>query len=200
MHRVAYAFALSLFVAAPSSAQPATQTAGFRAVDIFGGFATHIGYGTADRPNGPGGDRFNGWDVGASFRPLPWFGITGTIGRTWHGDTAVMHYLAGPRVGTSYGGNYYGVRLFAHVLAGVGSVSAPGLQTATGVEIAAGAGFDVWYVVRIQGEYRRLPHAATGSAGAVLKQNQVSVFLGGVIPLCFRGCRPNDVDGINMAK
>jgi hypothetical protein len=40
------------------------------AVDIFGGFATHVGYGTADRPNEPGGDRFHGWDVGASFRPF----------------------------------------------------------------------------------------------------------------------------------
>jgi hypothetical protein len=111
-----------------------------------------------------------------------------------------MHYLTGPRVTASYGGNHYGVRLFAHALAGVGSVSAPGLHAETGLEIAAGAGFDVWYVIRIQGEYVRAPRAATGSAGAVLKQNQVRLFLGAVIPLCFRGCRPEDVDGINMSK
>lgn len=199
MHGVACLVALSSLFAVHAAAQPARQTAGFIGLDIFGGYATH-GYGTADDAADNGDEGFNGWDVGASFRPRPWIGITGTIGRTWLGDTRVMHYLAGPRFTTSYGGNYYGIRLFTHVLAGVGSVSTKGLPAESGLEIAAGAGADVWYVIHVQADYLRLPDAQRASTATPFRQHQVRLIVGGVIPFCFRECRPHDEDGIDLSK
>ena len=199
MHRVSSFSAFILLLAIPCTAQPIATTPGFAAVDIFGIFTSHVGYGSADAPTEEERARFNGWDLGTSFRPLPWLAVTGTVGRTWNGDTRLMHYVAGPRVTTSYGGNYYGVRSFAHFLAGAASGRSADLPADTGLEIVAGGGFDFWYVLRMQFDYVRLP-ILTGPGGIPLKRNQVRIALGGVVPFCFRGCRPNDVDGINLSK
>ena len=170
------------------------------ALDIFGGAAVHSGYGSADAQTEEARAEFVGWDVGASVRPLPWLGITGAIGRTWQGETRIMHYLAGPRFTTSYGDNYYGVRGFAHVLVGVAAATAADLPTQTGMEIAVGAGFDIWGMVRFQFDYLRLPGNVRTPGGHALQQNQVRGVVGGVLPLCFRGCRPNELDGLDLSK
>jgi hypothetical protein len=169
------------------------------AVDIFGGYASHVGYGSADEATVENGNRFQGWDLGASLRPLPWLGLTGTVSRTSKDDTRIMHYLGGPRLMSSYGGNYYGLRGFVHVLLGAGSVSVAGQPSSTGLEVLAGAGFD-WYVVRMQLDYLRLPSGVRETSGTPAQQNQMRLMVGGVLPLCFSGCRPNDVDGIDLSR
>jgi len=204
-HRVssgllAVAMAAGVAARADAQAQPSVGSNGFMAVDIFGGYATHRGYGSAEALDEEDRQDFDGWEVGASVRPQPWLGVTASIGRTWQGENRVMHYLAGPRFNTSYAGNYYGFRGFAHVLLGMGSVSAASAQAQSGFELVAGAGLDVWYVARIQFDYLRLPDGVLRASGTPLPVNQVRVMVGGVVPLCFRGCRPHDADGITLSR
>jgi hypothetical protein len=59
-------------------------------------------------------------------------------------------------------------------------------------EIVVGAGVDALYVVRFQFDYVRMNLAG-------LPKNNARVFAGGVLPLCFRGCRAFDKDGLNLS-
>jgi hypothetical protein len=55
-----------------------------------------------------------------------------------------------------------------------------------------GAGFDA-FLFRMQFDYVRtdLP---------LVPRNRLRVFIGGLVPLCFRGCRPEWEDGIPVTR
>lgn len=160
----------------------ATKTqAPFLAVDVFGG--THPQSSTSAAPNRPAATF--GWEIVGTVRPLRWFGIAAAVGRVRTPERAwIDHVQAGPRVSTPLG-RITDLRGFAHVLAGRAKSRLPNGATATSLELMSGVGVDVFSVFRVQLDVvrRDLP-AFPKTDGRFL--------FGVAIPLCFRGCGPND--------
>jgi hypothetical protein len=157
----------------------------FLGLDVFGG---GMGVGSAADSSSGADFSSNGFEVGGTLRVLHWLGFTGSFGRTSDDlDRHLQHYLAGPRVTSGYGG--LGVRTFAHALAGWASNRSPSPTASSGYELLIGGGFDSFGVMRLQFDYARLPidgHHRHGLRG----------FFGGVLAICFRGCRPDGADGM----
>ena len=169
----------------PAVAQPAVSYLG---VDVFGGLAPHT------RNNAPeDAESFNGWGVGGTVRFLPWLGATGTYGQSKSDSLRLRHVLAGATVTSRFCCEYW-VRPFAQVLAGtVQARPAGGGLSESGLELVAGAGFDFFAFGRFQIDYVRLN--LEGPAAAPMGKNNLRLWVGGVVPLCFRGCRPDSSDG-----
>lgn len=132
-----------------------------------------------------------GWQLGASLRAgrkLQWLGWTGTYGRYSNDDVHVSEVLAGVRVTTPFTmSGDYAVRLFAHALGGSMSSTAQAGVRDRGPSFVLGGGVDMLFF-RIQLDW---VHA---SVAGVLS-NAPRAFVGGVVPLCFSGCRPDSQDG-----
>jgi len=144
---------------------------------VFGGYLSS-GPGA---PEGEPSPRFGGWEVGGSVYPTKWVGVTGSFARTSRDDGYLLkESLAGVRVATAYG--YMGARSFAHVLVGAVSVNGPGISD-RGKAVVVGGGFD-YLLVRLQIDYLRLDL----DAPVFSTKNQARVFLGGLLPFCFRRC------------
>jgi hypothetical protein len=160
----------------------------FLAVDFTGGVLQFSNqYETAGVGDG------RGWYVGATIRPQTWWGITGEVARTTTRDDAhrAVHYLGGVRVNTTSGGEF-ATRLFAHAL--VGGTNVHDLTGShAGTQFVTGAGFDFLYFVRVQGDY--VLSNVTG-----LTKNHGRVLVGVVLPLCFKGCRKEGIDGIPLSR
>jgi hypothetical protein len=200
------AFAVCAFVAANAQAQataapppaappaqavtPASSGMPFLGVDLFGGA---MGLGTSGDSTTEGGTdgefSGSGWEVGGTVRFRPWLGITGSLARTSEAGHSAYHYLAGPRVSSGYGGEF-GSRLFAHALAGWAK-SGSSVTPDSGYELVLGAGFDGLVFLRLQFDYVRLPFGDG-------HKNGFRGFFGGVVPLCFRACRPDNADGFEV--
>ena len=160
----------------------------FLAVDFTGGLLQFTNqYETAGVGDG------RGWCVGATIRPQSWWGITGEVARTTTRDDAhrAVTYLGGVRVNTTIGGEF-ATRLFAHAL--VGGANVHDLTGShAGTQFVTGAGFDFFVFVRVQGDY-----VLSNVRG--LKKNHGRVFVGVVVPLCFRGCQAGGPDGIPLSR
>ena len=171
----------------PAPTPVASTPQRFLGLDLFGGV---MGLGSGkESDDGESGFDGTGWEVGGTVRFRPWLGVTGTFARTTSdAGERLYHFLAGPRVNTDIGGEF-GSRAFAHVL--LGGTSARGPSAAGGYELVIGGGFDTFAVMRLQFDYVRVRSGRDYRNGA-------RSFFGGVIPLCFRGCRPGAADGFEI--
>ena len=121
-----------------------------------------------------------GWELGGSYYPLDWLGLTGSLARVSEEDADLHQYLGGVRFSTAYS-DYYMVRGFAHVLVGAASVNAPG-ESEPGSELVLGVGWEI-FLMRLQFDYMRL-----NIDSPLVGKNLGRIFLGGVVPICFRRC------------
>jgi hypothetical protein len=170
--------------------QPPLIEEGFRALDLFGGWAVH----NANGSEGATEDVFKGWGLGGTVRFIRWLGLTGSLARTSSGDLRLLQFLAGPTFIGPYG--ELGIRGFAHVLGGGVSASSQDGFSESGFQLIAGAGFDFFFF-RMQVDYTR--YNLDGPASGTFAKNQVRGFIGGVAPLCFRGCQRAQ-DGIDLTR
>ena len=172
---------LPAFAAAQEPAPPAVSAPDkperLLALDIFGGWSGCCAAietpGTGEESNKIGG---NGWEVGATvLYGKRWLGIKSTVGRTTIFDVPVWQVTAGPQV---YIGKSY-ARWLAHALVGFSKTSGV-TPSQSSVMWVAGGGLDL-FILRLQGDYVRL------SLDGVEKNN-FRLFVGVVLPLCFRAC------------
>ena len=162
---------------APPAASAPDKPERLLALDIFGGWSGCCAAvetpGTGEESNKIGG---NGWEVGATvLYGKRWLGIKSTVGRTTIFDVPVWQVTAGPQV---YYGKAYG-RFLAHALVGFSTTSGV-TPSQSSVMWVLGGGIDL-FILRLQGDYVRL------SLDGVEKNNS-RVFVGLVLPLCFRAC------------
>ncbi len=158
----------------------------FLGLDVFVGGAAYALENPPRNEEGEVEDAWGkyGWDAGATLTVGPaWLGITGTLGSHPVENVSIFHVLAGPRLTTGWAVAELAGRGFAHALVGVARTSAANTSQ-TGGELVLGAGMDIMFF-RIQGDYVRL------NVPGVPKNNQ-RIFVGAVVPMCFRGCREND--------
>jgi len=172
----------------------------FLAVDVLGGFVEH---GRKDtRVDHESLWKFKGWEAGGNVRFIRWLGAAGTVARTTDGDRRLWEYLAGPQFSTCY--CLWGAgaaRAFAHTLVGTVSASSPNLPAEHRSELVIGGGFDVPVIyLRLQFDYLRSGVSEEELSPNGLQQNTARAFVGVVVPLCFRQCRAEDVDGIQVRK
>jgi hypothetical protein len=167
------------------------------AVDVIGGGVPH----PDPTPGEEEPDKFapmGGWQVGSSLRFLNrarWLGVAASYARHSNDEVAVRDVLIGARATSPWlTGNEAIVRGFAHALIGHASArpKAAGQPSGSSPELVVGAGFDV-FLFRMQFDYVRtdLP---------LVPRNGLRVFIGGFVPLCFRGCRPEWEDGIPVRR
>ena len=184
------AVALYLLVVLPSVVSAQTTSPNFFQLEIDGGFLVHGGGG--DPVEGqPDTHNHKGWRVASEFKPFRMAGIVAEVGRTWNDVRPFKHYLAGGRVGTSSRGADGPVHYFAHGLLGMAEAGAYSNAPAEkGLEFVVGGGIDV-AILRMQLDYMRLSLRDVPA-------NQGRFFIGGVIPLCFRGCTKDD--GFDLSK
>ena len=185
--------------AAQAAQQPLSGSGRFLAIDPFAGF---VGHGTASATSGDeqaeeSGIGFRGWEAGATVRVARWFGITGSYARTSGNGFRLHHYFGGPQFSTAYAGQ--GVRGFAHVLLGAVVASSPTAPSETAPELVIGGGFDAFGFLRLQLDYLRSNVHLSTSQG-LAPRNQIRMFLGAVVPLCLRSCRPDGWDGIDISR
>ena len=168
-----------------AEAQPTSDRPAFLGADVFGGFPVLVQ---------PVDDEsqlsFTGWEAGGTVRLRPWWGVKGTIARTSGDRYRQWQYLGGTEVNHSK--LNLGARYFAHALVGYITERAPDGTSPGSAEFVVGGGFDYSFL-RVQLDYARgaLPDRS---------KNNLRVFLGGVVPLCFSECRPDDQDGIPIRQ
>jgi len=198
--RLATALCLSAHFAGAASAQPVTNARPeFFAVDVFGGWVDFGGERSDGESSGTPPRLGKGWSAGATWRWQPRIGVRTEVAQTL-GDTGrSWQYLGGISLNSSYdmgqsdpGGGVYrpgtGLRGFAHALAGYVRDSTGDGGGNGGAEVMAGAGFD-WLFFRLEADYVRVGLDSRPKNGS-------RVFVGGVLPLCFRSCSQNDGDGL----
>ena len=174
-------------VAHAQSQAPAGPT--FVAADFFGGLSVISISGEEDEIAA------KGWEVGSTLRFQPWWGIKAGFARTKRPDSHQWQYLGGLEVATKHGlsGNAVG-RGFAHALVGyIKERATDGGGSKGSPELVLGAGLDVLFFFRLQVDYARV-NLPTRS------KNNVRVFVGGVVPLCFKGCDANWEYGIPIRQ
>lgn len=187
MNRI-FLLAMALLLASPAVVAAQSARDRFLAADIFGGvLPAGIGKSGEDSTAGPWD--IDGWEVGATIRFRPWLGADVSGGRHTMDGVRTHHLLAGPRIATRYL-DPWAVRFFAHALVGFGNASVTSGSSESGAEMAAGAGFDLFGVIRMKFDYVRL------AAGSKPLQSG-RAFIGGVVPLCFRGC--SEADGFDVS-
>jgi len=186
------AIAMLLVTASSAGAQQPGQP--YLGLDIFGGVSA-AGSATNDAQpdvsiDDPASKGSRGWEVGTTvFVASRWLGITGSVGRSTGGGLTYYDYLLGPRF--QFTNELAMARAFAHVLAGGLQANRPDGTSITSAEFVVGGGFD-YSLVRLQFDYVRR------QAPELPRRNGLRVFLGGVVPLCFRQCL--DSDGIPVGK
>jgi hypothetical protein len=172
-----------------ASGTAATGSGSFLGLDIFAGAAQ---YQLKNPPKGEDGKVENafgkyGWDLGTTVNiGVRWVGITGTVGHHTIENIPTFHVLAGPRFTTDWAFTHTAAgRAFAHVLAGVVRTAGqtPSTPSENGPEVVVGGGFDL-FLFRCQFDYVRLGLDR-------LPRNNFRLFLGGVVPVCLRGCNEN---------
>lgn len=178
---------------AKPAATPQDRPGRYLRLDIFAGGAT---YQFKDPPKDENGEAESvygayGWDTGATLSvAVPWLGITGSIGHHTIENVPAYHLLVGPRYTTEWGCEALCGRAFVHALAGLARTSG-GVPPQTSGEFALGGGLDFMPLfLRIQIDQVWL------NLNGVPKGN-FRMFVGGVLPLCFRACR--DTDFINVS-
>jgi hypothetical protein len=178
---------VALLLAVPYAAAGQTNSDMFLALDLSGGYAGDVSSGESDADV----PRLQGWEIGATLRvPTPWFGVAGHVSRATLEDQRILDYVVGPRFSTRHDG-YYSVRYFGHVLVGASQLRL-GPASEHGAILLVGGGLDA-LVLRFQLDYvKRNFHR--------LPKNDARVFFGGAFPLCFRGCRPDDRDGLTLPR
>jgi hypothetical protein len=153
-------------------------------VDVFGGFvggplAESIApVQSEDEAQQPS---LVGWEVGSSLRLLkPWLGVVGSYGQRGYADGSMREILTGVRFTTPWFIGGEGVaRYFAHALGGYSHERI--LETTdSGPALVLGGGFDL-LAFRFQVDYLR--HSLS-----IAPRDTVRVFVGGMIPFCFRTC------------
>ena len=187
MFRVTALIAVSLALPPAAAAQTARED--FLALDVSGGF---IGGSRTTISDDDAASGSKGWEIGSTLRFLkPWFGVAGHVSRTTGGGTRTADYLAGVRLTGPYAGDLRG-RGFAHVLAGMGDVRTSSTLSERSPVLLIGAGFDVLQFVRFQVDY-------SNRGVDVLPRHDGRAMFGATLPLCFRGCRSGDVDGVSVS-
>jgi hypothetical protein len=133
-----------------------------------------------------------GWDAGATVSyGVRWMGITGTFGSQPVAESgSAYHLVVGPRVSSPWAvWGDLGGRFFAHALGGL--VRTRGVTPSqSSAEWVLGGGIDI-LLFRLQFDYVRLNLNG-------VDRNNVRGFVGGVVPLCFRGCS-DDKDLFNVS-
>ncbi len=205
---IAAALALSLLGACLGEAARAQEPAkpagthqdrpeSYLRLDLFAGAALHRVKDPPKNENGavePGWGEI-GWESGATLSvTVPWAGITGSIGNYNIQNVPAYHLLVGPSFTSSWGdADFIFVRAFAHGLAGVAWTSG-GMPSQTSGEFALGAGIDIMpFFLRIQGDQVWLNLDG-------LPRTYSRVFVGAVIPLCFRACRNTDMIEVSRRR
>ena len=184
---MAVVFSVSVEAAATAQTDP------FLAIDAYAGFLGHrTPSGDQERVDETG---FRGFEVGSSVRFAPRMGIKVAASRTTANQSRVVQFAVGPELTTSYTST--GVRAFTHLLAGAASVRPSEGSSTWTAALVAGAGFDTFYVVRLQFDYLWLNLAAPEST--TVGRHQLRVFIGGVVPMCLRRCRPDYGNGIDLS-
>ena len=84
-------------------------------------------------------------------------------------------------------------RVFAHAMAGAAGGSFRGASVSYGPAFVTGAGFDFPGFGRFQVDYVR------ADVGAGQSPHGLRGMIGGVVPLCFRGCRGSS-DGLDLSR
>jgi hypothetical protein len=136
--------------------------------------------------------QMRGWEIGGSVRPLSQlrsFSVTASYGQHSSSELTMRDTLVGVRMTSPWLVSGEGaVRGFTHVLVGY-AWGRPVVGPPSGSpELVIGAGMDVLFL-RVQGDYVRNK----------LTMDSQRVFLGGVFPLCFRGCREDWGDGLDLS-
>ena len=143
----------------------------------------------------PAYPRMGGWQVGASLRRgrrLQWLGLTASYGSHSNDQVRVRETLGGLRVTSPWliGGDS-GVRGFLHALTGYTWSGTASAAAEHAPAFVLGGGFDVVFF-RVQVDY--VHTRLTG-----VPENSARGFIGGVLPICFTGCRPEWQDGIPLS-
>ena len=136
-----------------------------------------------------------GWETGAALSvAVPWIGITGTIGNYNIENVPAYHLLVGPQFTTPWGfAEIMVVRAFANALGGFAWTSG-GAPSQTSGEFVLSAGIDIMpYCLRIQRDQVWLNLDG-------LPKSYTRIFVGAVVPLCFRACRKNDMFDVSGRK
>lgn len=170
----------------PAVAQAQTPAPAFTAVDLSGGYSS--------RGIDENGESLvmGGWNAGATLRVLPWLGFKADVTRLSNDAGRQSLYVGGVAVNSTYFAPYMS-RVFAHAMAGAAGGSFHGVPVNHAPAFVTGAGFDFLGFGRFQIDYVRadvgpgqLPHSVRG-------------MIGGVVPLCLRGCRGMG-DGIDLSR
>jgi hypothetical protein len=186
LYRVAVLLVVALSLCRTAHAQTAPD---FLAADIFGGVGALAKATPTENPEGAGAV---GWTVGGTVRIRPWWGLKGDVVRTHDDNARQFQYVGGLEVASPISGEF-GSRGFAHVLAGyIRNRSRQGVLEGS-PEVVMGAGFDTLFVFRMEFDYVRLNLPS-------LPKNNARILVGGVLPLCFTGCRPDGEDGIHIGR
>jgi hypothetical protein len=182
-------------------ARPAAAQAGpdrLLALDVIAGGIPHP---DPQEPGEADPDDFvamGGWQVGSSlrlFNRARWFGVAASYGSHSNEEVAARDVLVGARATSPWLiGNEAMFRGFAHALVGYASARprAAGQPSGSSPELVLGGGFDI-FLFRMQFDY-------VGSDLPLVPRNRLRVFIGGFVPLCFRGCRPEWEDGIPVRR
>jgi len=149
-------------------------------LDLYGGGIVTV----SEEVPGEGNLGGWGWEASAAVR-FDRLGVAVAVGREFViPDVHATFLVAGPRFTGGFG--MWDIRGFAHVLGGFARTGGA-TPTQDGFALMTGVGVDVAFV-RFQVEYVRL-----GLDN--LPNNFFRFYVGGGIPLCFRGCRKNEYGG-----
>lgn len=131
-----------------------------------------------------------GWDAGATVSVgVRWLGITGAFGRQTIETVPIYQLAVGPRVTSPWLPlGEMPIRGFAHALVGFAGTSGV-TPSQSSAEWIIGGGCDV-FLLRFQFDSVWLKLNG-------VKTRNLRVFLGGVVPLCVRGCRESDAFNVS---
>jgi hypothetical protein len=205
MHRGSTTVAAALLLAgaclaatawAQQSATPAVippaRPERFLGLDVFAGGAGYERYDFVRTGDPSKDDQFGkiGWDAGATVSVgVRWLGITGAFGRQTIETVPTWQVAVGPRLTSPWLPlGEIPVRAFVHALVGLAATSGV-TPSQSSAEWVIGGGVDI-VLLRMQFDSVRLNMNG-------LKPSSYRFFVGGVVPLCLRGCRESD--GFNVS-
>jgi hypothetical protein len=190
--RVARCVPLFLVFVSPLYAQTPPSPFG---ADVFVGGATGPSHLQKLTPEELKKHTHVGWQIGTGLRTglrTQWLQWTANYGSAGNEDVHLSEVLGGVRALSPWiEGGETAVRGFAHTLVGPSWARGP-LGATRSMEFVAGGGFDV-LLLRMQFDYVRTAHAE-------VHRNEYRMFVGGFLPLCFSGCRPEWKDGIPVLR
>lgn len=187
MRRAIVRLAVAAAMMLPAVAQAQTAAPAFTALDLSGGYSSR-GIDQDDEQLTMGG-----WNASATLRVLPWLGFKADVARLSNDAGRQSMYVGGVAVTSEYFAPYMS-RVFAHAMAGTAGGSFHGAPVPYGPAFVTGAGFDFLGFGRFQVDYVRADVAPGQSP------HGVRGMIGGVVPLCFRGCRGGAIDGIDLSR